>query len=125
MDLRAFLSELKHRRVYRVAAVYAAVAFVVWQAAEIAFAALNLPDWALTLIVVLTLVGFPIALVLAWALDITPEGVRRTTPVAGEPAGTALPADRARRLAAAAAALLIVALVVVAWWLWVRRLNQI
>ena len=43
------------RRVYRVAVVYAAVAFVIWQAAEIAFPALNLPEWALTLVVVLTL----------------------------------------------------------------------
>ncbi|MGD2153286.1 MAG: tetratricopeptide repeat protein [Gemmatimonadales bacterium] len=75
--LRLFLGELKRRRVYRVAVVYAVVAFVVWQAAEIAFPALNLPDWTLTFVVVATLLGFPIALVLAWAFDITPHGVRR------------------------------------------------
>ena len=75
---RSLLSELSRRKVYRVAAVYAAVSFVVWQASEIAFPALGLPDWSITLVVVLTLVGFPVALVLAWAYEVTPEGVVRT-----------------------------------------------
>jgi tetratricopeptide (TPR) repeat protein len=117
--LRAFLGELKRRRVYRVAVVYAAVAFVIWQAAEIAFPALNLPDWALTLVVVLTLVGFPIAVVLAWAFDITPEGVRRTTPAAGEPETMTRSAVPAWRLAAAVAVVVVV--IVAAWWGWARR----
>jgi adenylate cyclase len=76
--MRAFLHELKRRRVVRVAGVYAAVAFVVWQAADIAFPALHLPPWLVTAVVTLTIVGFPIALVLAWAFDITPDGVVRT-----------------------------------------------
>jgi TolB-like protein len=76
--LRGFLAELKRRRVFRVAVVYAAVAFVIWQAAEIAFEALSLPAWALTLLVVVTLLGFPVAMVLAWAFDVTPKGVVRT-----------------------------------------------
>ena len=70
--LRVFLAELKRRKVYRVAVVYAVVAFVIWQAAEIAFPALRLPEWTLTFVIVLTLMGFPVALVLAWAFDITP-----------------------------------------------------
>ncbi|MGD2154849.1 MAG: hypothetical protein PVG79_16395, partial [Gemmatimonadales bacterium] len=110
--LRSFLAELKRRRVYRVAVVYAAVAFVIWQAAEIAFPALNLPPWTLTFVVVLTLVGFPIALVLAWAFDITPEGVKRARPSAGEPATTA-PLGMARL---AAAGLATVVLLVAAGW---------
>lgn len=77
---QSFFSELGRRRVYRVAAVYAAVAFVIWQVAEIAFPALRLPEWALTLIVVLSLLGFPIAVTLAWAFELTPEGVRRSRP---------------------------------------------
>jgi TolB-like protein/Flp pilus assembly protein TadD len=81
--LSSFLAELKRRKVYRVAGVYAVVAFVVWQAAEIAFPALSLPDWTLTFVVAATLLGFPIALVLAWAFDITPQGVQRTGPTAG------------------------------------------
>lgn len=78
--MKAFLAELKRRKVYRVAIVYAAVAFVIWQAAEIAVPALRLPEWALTLVVMLTIAGFPIALVLAWAFDITPEGVKAAEP---------------------------------------------
>jgi TolB-like protein len=80
MILRAFFSELKRRRVYRVAVVYAVVAFVIWQAAEIAVPGLNLPNWVLTSVIVLTVLGFPIAIVLAWAFDVTPTGVARTEP---------------------------------------------
>ena len=109
---RAFLGELKRRRVYRVAVVYAAVAFVIWQAAEITFPALNLPPWTLTFVVVLTLLGFPIALVLAWAFDITPEGVKRARPSAGEPA----PAARPGMTRLATAGLAVVVLVVAAGW---------
>lgn len=76
--LRSFLAELKRRRVYRVAAVYAAVAFVIWQAADFVLPAARLPDWAPTLVLILTVIGFPIALALAWAFDITAEGVKRT-----------------------------------------------
>jgi TolB-like protein/Tfp pilus assembly protein PilF len=78
--MKAFLTELKRRRVYRVAAVYAVVAFVIWQAAEIAFPALRFPDWTLAFVIVVTFLGFPVALVLAWAFDLTPEGVKRTEP---------------------------------------------
>ncbi len=99
---------------FRVAVVYAVVAFVVWQAAEIAFPALRLPDWSLTLVVVLTLLGFPIAVVLAWAFEITPEGVKRTEPV-GEDA--AAPHARGSAIAAAAGSALLVAVVAVAWML--------
>ncbi|UCC84658.1 MAG: tetratricopeptide repeat protein [Gemmatimonadota bacterium] len=86
--IRTFLAELKRRKVFRVAAVYAVVAFVIWQAAEIAVPGLHLPGWVLTLIILLTVLGFPIALVLAWALELTPEGIRVTPPAEPpEPAG--------------------------------------
>jgi TolB-like protein len=75
--MKLLLSELRRRKVFRVAAVYAAVAFVVWQAADIAFPALRLPEWTLTLVVVLAILGFPVALVLAWAFEVTPDGVVR------------------------------------------------
>jgi len=78
--IRILLGELKRRKVFRVAVVYAAVAFIVWQAAEIAVPGLNLPGWVLTLVILLTILGFPIALVLAWALEMTPEGLRVTPP---------------------------------------------
>ncbi len=111
-----FLAELRRRKVYRVAVVYAVVAFVIWQAAEIAFPALNLPPWTLTFVVVLTLVGFPIALVLAWAFDITPEGVRRTEPRAGEQ----MVSMRRGWLPLVMAGIALLALVVAAGW-WVLR----
>jgi hypothetical protein len=83
--LQLLLAELRRRKVFRVAVVYAAVAFVIWQIAEIAVPGLNLPSWVLTLVILLTALGFPIAVGLAWAFDITPEGVKRT-----EPEGTAV-----------------------------------
>jgi adenylate cyclase len=91
--MKEFLAELKRRRVYRVAIVYAAVAFVIWQIAEIAVPGLNLPDWTLTFVILVTFLGFPIALVLAWALEITPEGVKWTHPTEG--AGFPEPRSRA------------------------------
>ena len=76
--LGGLLRELKRRNVVRVALVYAAVAFVIAQVADIFFPALHLPAWGVTFVVVLLLLGFPIALVLAWAFEITPEGLVRT-----------------------------------------------
>ncbi|UCF21163.1 MAG: hypothetical protein JSU87_07185 [Gemmatimonadota bacterium] len=108
---KRLVEELKRRRVFRVAVVYAAVAFVVWQAAEIAFPALDLPDWTLTFVVLATLLGFPIALVLAWAFDITPQGVKRTEPLVG-----ASPLPSARGGAMAAAGLAVLVLVVWGGW---------
>jgi len=81
--LDRLFGELKRRKVYRVAVVYAAVAFAIWQAADFALPAARAPDWVGTVVLVVTLVGFPIALILAWAYDITSEGVRRTQPVDG------------------------------------------
>jgi TolB-like protein/Flp pilus assembly protein TadD len=79
--------ELKRRRVFRVAVVYGAVAFVVAQAADIAFPALQLPPWTITLVVALAIIGFPIALVLAWAFEVTPDGVVRTAVAEGVATG--------------------------------------
>ena len=104
-QLRAWYTEFRRRRVFRVGGAYAAVAFIIWQAADIAFPALHLPGWAMTLVVVLALVGFPIALVFAWIFDVTPDGVRRTD----APAGTApvlRPWSTRRTLAVAAVAVL-------------------
>lgn len=78
----SFVTELKRRKVFRVAVVYAATAFVVLQAADIMLPRLAVPEWALTLIVVLVVLGFPVALVLTWALELTPDGIKRTEAVA-------------------------------------------
>jgi TolB-like protein len=114
--MRAFLTELKRRRVYRVGVVYGAIAFVIWQAAEISFPALGFPPWSLAFIIVLTFLGLPIALVLAWAFEITPEGVRRTEP----PVETATRIEASNRAIAAAAGVAVLALAIVAAWLAIR-----
>jgi serine/threonine-protein kinase len=69
----SFLAELKRRRVVRVALVYGAVAFAVVQAADVFVPALGLPGWILTAVALLAILGFPVAVVLAWAYDIHPE----------------------------------------------------
>jgi serine/threonine-protein kinase len=71
--VRQTLAELKRRKVYRAAIVYAAAAFVVWQVADLALPYLGLPDSAVTLVLALTILGFPVALVLAWAYELRPE----------------------------------------------------
>lgn len=74
----SFLDELKRRKVVRVGIVYAAVAFAVVEAADVLVPALQLPGWILSAIALLVVLGFPVALVLAWAFEVTPEGVKRT-----------------------------------------------
>jgi eukaryotic-like serine/threonine-protein kinase len=80
-------SELKRRKVFRVSGFYVASAFVVAQVADIFLPGLGFPDWALRLVLVVLVLGFPVAVVLAWMFDLTPEGIRRTNhfaPAAGE-----------------------------------------
>jgi TolB-like protein/Flp pilus assembly protein TadD len=79
--LGTFLGELRRRRVMRVAVGYGVVAWLVVQVADAIFAPLGLPGWALTLVVVLAILGFPVSLVLAWAFEVTPGGVRREVAV--------------------------------------------
>lgn len=73
-----FFRELRRRKVFQVAVVYAVVGWVILQVAQLVIPALHLPHWTLTFILVLVIIGFPIALIVAWALELTPEGVKRT-----------------------------------------------
>lgn len=82
--LQRFLVELKRRNVTRVAVAYAIAGWVVVEVAATVFPLVAIPDWGATLVLMLILLGFPVALVLAWAFDLTPEGVQRTGSV--EPA---------------------------------------
>jgi len=75
--VKSFLKQLKDRKVIRVGIAYILVGWVMMQVGEVTFEALNLPPWTLTLLIVIVLLGFPIALVLAWAFEVTPEGVRK------------------------------------------------
>jgi len=76
--MSGFFEEVKRRKVYRVAAAYIIAAGGIIQLASAAFPAWELPNWALRLVIVLLLAGFPIALILAWAFDVTPQGIRAT-----------------------------------------------
>jgi TolB-like protein/Tfp pilus assembly protein PilF len=76
--MAGFFEEIKRRKVYRVAAAYVVVAGGVIQLASAVFPAWEMPAWALRLVIVLLLTGFPISLILAWALEVTPEGIRTT-----------------------------------------------
>src|SRR5215813_12184758 len=76
--MSGFFEELQRRKVYRVAAAYIVAAGFLIQMASAAFPAWELPNWSLRLVIVLLLIGFPIALILAWAYDITPQGIQGT-----------------------------------------------
>jgi TolB-like protein/Tfp pilus assembly protein PilF len=81
-----FFAELKRRNVYKVAIAYAVVAWLLMQVASQIFPFFEIPSWAVRLVVLLLILGFPIALVLAWAFDLTPEGLKRTEWADREPA---------------------------------------
>src|SRR5437762_1936219 len=78
MNPKKFFAELKRRNVYKVAIAYAVVAWLLMQVASQIFPFFEIPSWAVRLVVLLLILGFPIALVLAWAFDLTPEGLKRT-----------------------------------------------
>src|SRR5213596_1423069 len=79
-----FFEELQRRKVYRVAAAYIIAAGFIIQMGSAILPAWELPNWTFRLVVVLLLIGFPIALILAWAFDVTPEGIRATKGTAAE-----------------------------------------
>jgi len=73
-----FFSELKRRNVYKVAVAYAIVGWLLVQVATQVFPFLEIPNWVVRLVIALVVIGFPIALVIAWAFEATPEGIKRT-----------------------------------------------
>jgi TolB-like protein/Tfp pilus assembly protein PilF len=81
MDPKKFFGELKRRNVYKVAIAYAIVAWLLIQAASILFPTFEAPPWMMKIFVTLAILGFPIALVFAWAFELTPEGLKRTEDV--------------------------------------------
>src|SRR5438045_3272587 len=83
LHMSGFLEEVKRRKVYRVAVAYVIAAGGIIQLASAALPAWELPNWALRLVILLLLLGFPIALILAWAYDITAQGVQATPTIAG------------------------------------------
>src|SRR5690349_22184914 len=82
----SFFSELKRRNVYKVAVAYAIVGWLLVQIATQVFPFLEIPNWIVRLVIALVAIGFPVALIVAWAFELTPEGIKRTEDV--DPART-------------------------------------
>ena len=76
--MKNFFVELKRRKVYRVAVAYIVVAWVLVQVATQVFPFFEVPNWTVRMVILALCLGFPIAVVLAWAYDITPSGIKRT-----------------------------------------------
>jgi TolB-like protein len=86
MNLEKFFTELKRRNVYKVAVAYAIVGWLLVQVATQVFPFLEIPNWVIRLVIALVVIGFPIALVIAWAFELTPEGLKRTEVADAAPA---------------------------------------
>src|SRR5207244_12923331 len=78
MDLTKFFGELKRRNVYKVAVAYAVAGWALAQGIAQVFPVFGIPNWAIQMIVLTIVIGFPIALVIAWTFELTPEGIKRT-----------------------------------------------
>ena len=78
MKIDTFFTELKRRNVYKVAVAYAVVAWLLMQIASQIFPFFEIPNWVVRLVVLLLIIGFPVALIIAWAFELTPEGIKRT-----------------------------------------------
>ena len=112
--LSQFWQELKRRKVIKVIAMYAATAFIIMEAGEIMLPRLGLPDWTVTFIIILLIVGFPISIILSWIFDVTPEGIIKTEPVEAdkEKEIETRPAKRGLRASDAIIAVLVVVVVI-------------
>jgi len=116
MVLPRFLAELKHRNVYRAAVVYAAVGWALLEAADVVLPRLGLPDWTVNFVLLVVLLGFPLAIVFAWIFDISTQGIVRTEPIS--------PHARHRfSFVSIAEFVLICGLVVTVGYLYVERLS--
>jgi TolB-like protein/Tfp pilus assembly protein PilF len=78
MDLPKFFAELKRRNVYKIAIAYGVVAWLLMQIASQIFPFFEIPNWVVRLVVLSLIFGFPVAVVIAWAFELTPEGIKRT-----------------------------------------------
>ena len=105
-DKPSFFSELKRRNVYKVAVAYAVVGWLVIQISSTVLPTFHAPEWVVQTLVVLVALGFPIALVLAWAFELTPEGIKRAEDVAP---GESITRKTGRKLVGITVALAVIA----------------
>ena len=106
MNLHNFFAELKRRNVYKVAVAYAVGAWLLIQAASILFPAFDAPASAIKILVIVLVLGFPIALAFSWAFEITPEGIKRESEVES---GKSIAHHTGRKIVAITVALAIIA----------------
>lgn len=115
--MRGFIEELRHRNVFRVGIAYVIAGWLIAQAADLAGDAFNAPDWFMQMLIILLLIGMPIALFLAWAYELTPDGVVKAAEVPVD-----APKDpRSGRLLNRAT---IIALIIAVAWLGWDKLQQ-
>jgi TolB-like protein/Tfp pilus assembly protein PilF len=119
-----FFAELKRRKVFRVMAAYGVIGFGVIEVADAIFPRVALPEWTVTLVVWLTLLGFPIAVILAWAFESTPEGVKRTEDATPEEISEIIAQPASRRWMPGLLALAGVALLFGGWWMGQRGATE-
>ena len=110
--MSSLFTELRRRNVFKVAMAYAIVAWVVMQVVDIFFPALNLPQWTSTFVAVLLLIGFPVAVVLAWAFELTPEGIKPSKSVDASDSITSAAGQKLNLIIVSVMALAIVFLVI-------------
>jgi TolB-like protein len=111
-DGPSFFEELKRRNVYKVAVAYAVVAWLLIQAASILFPTYEAPPWVMKVFVAVVALGFPVALIVAWAFELTPAGIKRTEEVGPD---ETLPRWSRRKFAALIVSLTLVAAGLLAW----------
>lgn len=113
-----FFAELKRRHVFKVTGIYGIVSFGVLQAADIMLPRLGLPDWTVTFMVALVVLAFPVVLIMAWAFEVTPDGVKRTDAPAPGEIESIIAAPASQRWPAGLLALVgVAALVASTWWI--------
>lgn len=113
-----FFAELKRRHVFKVVGIYGLVSFGVLQAADLMLPRLGLPDWTVTFMVALVVLAFPVVLIMAWAFEVTTEGVKRTDAPAPGEIEEIMAAPASQRWPAGLLALVgVAALVASTWWI--------
>jgi TolB-like protein len=115
--MRGFIEELRYRNVFRVAVAYVVAGWLIAQVADLAADAFNAPDWVMQMLIVVLLIGLPVALFLAWAYELTPDGVKKAKDL---PADTPKDPRAGRRLNR----ITMVALIVAVAWLGWDKLEQ-
>jgi TolB-like protein/Tfp pilus assembly protein PilF len=113
--MRNFFAELKRRNVYKVAVAYAVASWLLIQVATQVFPFFEIPNWAVRLVVLILIGGFPVALVFSWAFEITPEGIKRESEIEADKSITH---HTGRRIVALTTALAVIAAGLLAYQLW-------